>query len=952
MAQYDGAVRIGTNIDIKDVKKGVFGIRSALKGISPDAKRTKESFDSLTTGARDSTEKLISSVKRLGVIIASAFSVRKIIHFGESAIQAAADMEAMDSQFSQVFGEFERQASQSLSKISNEAGIMEERMKGSYTKIAAFAKTTGMDTASSLELANRAMAAVVDSAAFYDRSLEETTESLQSFLKGNYENDAALGLSATEYTRNAAAMKLYGKSFIYLSEAQKQLTLLQMVEDANKLSGAVGQAAREADTWTNQTGNLNQALKNLKANIGKFLLPMAVQAIKMITSVINSINALLSRLYTAAGAFRSFSELITGNKSEAGNGFSGITSEGSVEGYNAAAEAAENLADANEDVADSTKKAEKAAKGQLSTLDKLNNITTKEGDSADAGSDFGIVSGGVLPVQEVDYGKLAEGENFADKLADSLINVWDVFRQAWKQNGKRIVSAAKRAFKSLLGVIKNIGQTLQDVFTGETGLEWVESLLGLFESILDIINLISSAFSTAWDSGAGGENVSALFGMLTEINDLLKSIKESFGRAFSGDVGTEIFENVLGIFTGIYNTIGNIATGIQTAWDTAGLGDSIWNGILEIANTILGTIHSITDSTAEWADSLDFTPLLESIDTLLQELQPLTENIGEGLEWFWNNVLLPIAGWTIQDAVPTFLDMLSAAISALNEVIDALKPLGTWLWEKFLQPLGKWAGEKVISAMKKITGLLKKFGDWVSEHQEAVQTMAAIVGSFFAAFKIVTTINKITKFISKIGSLIRKVDGMAGLIDTVFNPWSLAIAGIVAAGVLLYENWDEIKEAAKKMGEKVKEIFNDIKESVETAVDWILEKLGIIEKETVGLHTGGAFAQSSSGGKHPLIPKPKIPGYATGQVIPRSMRQHLAILGDNNQETEVVSPLSTIKQALREEAVSLGLTGGAGGTQELTVHIPVQINGRTLLDIMKQLDLEEYRRTGRPTFQV
>ena len=64
------------------------------------------------------------------------------------------------------------------------------------------------------------------------------TESLQSFLKGNFENDAALGLSCTETTRNTAANALYGKSFKDLSEAEKQLTLLQMVEDANKASGA------------------------------------------------------------------------------------------------------------------------------------------------------------------------------------------------------------------------------------------------------------------------------------------------------------------------------------------------------------------------------------------------------------------------------------------------------------------------------------------------------------------------------------------------------------------------------------------------------------------------------------------------------------------------------------------------------------------------------------------
>ena len=86
------------------------------------------------------------------------------------------------------FGDMESQASKSLQTIADNTGIAENRMKGSYTQIAAFAKTTGLDTSDALSLADRAMVAVADSAAFYDRSLEETTESLQSFLKGNYEN--------------------------------------------------------------------------------------------------------------------------------------------------------------------------------------------------------------------------------------------------------------------------------------------------------------------------------------------------------------------------------------------------------------------------------------------------------------------------------------------------------------------------------------------------------------------------------------------------------------------------------------------------------------------------------------------------------------------------------------------------------------------------------------------
>lgn len=249
-----------------------------------------DAIDDTTDKAEQSESKISSAFKKVGAAVATFFAVDKIKDFGLSCINASADAQAASSQFTQVFGDFESQASKSLSNIADTAGITENRMKGSYTKIAAFAKTTGMDTESALGLADRAMIAVADSAAFYDRSLEETTESLQSFLKGNYENDAALGLSCTETTRNAAANELYGKSFKDLSESQKQLTLLKMVEDANELSGALGQAARESDTWTNQTGNLQQAWTDFKAALGNNVLSLAVNLVKNMASAIESVT--------------------------------------------------------------------------------------------------------------------------------------------------------------------------------------------------------------------------------------------------------------------------------------------------------------------------------------------------------------------------------------------------------------------------------------------------------------------------------------------------------------------------------------------------------------------------------------------------------------------------------------------------------------------------------------
>lgn len=261
-----------------------------LGTVAIDNQQAIKEMNNTTKIAGQSEKKMSAAFKKIGTVVAAAFASGAVVSFGKTCIEAAAESEAMASQFSQVFGDLETQASDNLTDIADSAGIMVNRMKGSYTKIAAFAKTTGMETSDALSLADRAMIAVADSAAFYDRSLEETTESLQSFLKGNFENDAALGLSCTEVTRNAAAVKLFGKEYNKLSEAQKQLTLLQMVEDANKMSGAMGQAAREADTWSNQTGNLQQAWKDFSATVGKLFLPTAIEIVKKLTGVVTKLQ--------------------------------------------------------------------------------------------------------------------------------------------------------------------------------------------------------------------------------------------------------------------------------------------------------------------------------------------------------------------------------------------------------------------------------------------------------------------------------------------------------------------------------------------------------------------------------------------------------------------------------------------------------------------------------------
>lgn len=270
---------------------------SNLPKIGDDADDASRSLSDLNGNA----DTLGSTLKRLFTIAAGAIAFDKLKDFSLDTLEESATASAREAQFSQVFAGLEESADASLGQIANDTGILENRMKESYTSVAAFAKTTGMETADAMELSNRAMVAVADSAAFYDKSMEEMTEGLRSYLKGNYENDALLGLSSTEFTRNAEAMEQYGKEFNDLTEEQKQWTLLSMVEDANKLSGALGQAAREADTWSNQTGNLAQAWTDTKANLGDNIMDQSIGIVKTLTENMDEIEEPLSRIFSMAG---------------------------------------------------------------------------------------------------------------------------------------------------------------------------------------------------------------------------------------------------------------------------------------------------------------------------------------------------------------------------------------------------------------------------------------------------------------------------------------------------------------------------------------------------------------------------------------------------------------------------------------------------------------------------
>lgn len=279
---------------LNDAKAELNDTRSALENLDETLDKTSDNM-----GDSESAAGGLADIFKGGLFAGLAKDALsglagKLKEFAKESVQAAAEVKALSSSWSQTFGSLEGTANEAIERVSQSTGIMAERLQQAGMQIYAFNKASGGDSVEALGMMERALTTAADLAAYYDKSVEDTTDSLLSFLKGNYANDAALGISSTEFTRNAKAAEMFGTEFKNLTEVQKQSVLLQTVEDAAKLSGAMGQAAREADAWENVQGNLNEAWKQFEAAVGTPILSLLIPILQGVTVAVGALTTALS----------------------------------------------------------------------------------------------------------------------------------------------------------------------------------------------------------------------------------------------------------------------------------------------------------------------------------------------------------------------------------------------------------------------------------------------------------------------------------------------------------------------------------------------------------------------------------------------------------------------------------------------------------------------------------
>ncbi len=118
-------------------------------------------------------------------------------------------------------------------------------------------------------------------------------------------------------------------------------------------------------------------------------------------------------------------------------------------------------------------------------------------------------------------------------------------------------------------------------------------------------------------------------------------------------------------------------------------------------------IPQLVDAFREGLEKVNWERINENLSKLWKALAPFAIHVGEGLLWFWKNVLLPLGTWTLNNVVPRFLEGLSYIIQILDGAIQKAQPAFLWLWNEFLKPAAEWTGDFLLDGLDTLIGILE-----------------------------------------------------------------------------------------------------------------------------------------------------------------------------------------------------------------------------------------------------
>ncbi len=937
--QYDGSIRINTEINTRDVNSQMLRLTNEIKKTAKEISVLQEKMESLgktkipTAEYAEIQKQIADAESRMNKLIASQ---DRFLSLGGK--ESSSTYKRMQYDIDEL--------ANTVKYATGELRDLEETGK---------AFIPGTDTAEYAKMAQQ-VENLNDKLAVSNRRLEEMKQKQQPVEQSyNRMKNAADQMSKTVKKVGDNTKKSFSTAAAQTNKMTKSVNKAHMgfgrmlamsvafsavFRAISAITAGVGQGFTNLMGYSSQFAETVQSLKNALTTLGN---AFATAFAPIISVVIPALHALISALSTAMTYVAQFIAILGGNSTFI---------------------RAKKVQDSYNDSLNGTASAAKKATGALAKFDDLD-VLQKQDDSGGggAGTDVGDMFEEV-PVDPalvkwldgmkaklkpiLDYAKElkdAFAQGFWDGLGDyeyrfeaikkGLEQIKDALIDIWTDPA--VLSAADRWAKSfmymlgsLAGSVASIGLTIATALIGGLG-QYLEDntdrikgyLVSMFDVGADINMLLAELFQSvayifeAFASESGIRFVAALIGVLADSAMGVTEIALKIGRDFLQMLILPITENADEFKTALEGLLGSAATvlegyksmidsvfdNLNEVYDTKfkPFFDSIANGLASLVGTFLevwnGQIQPVIDSVAARLSELYsayIAPLINSIVTLIGGLASV-------LQSFWETFLMPIIEWVITYAVP----VVGEAIGLLLEIIIQV----------------------IMQITEAITGIINFINGTIIPLWQAAWDSAGVI--FQAFFDVLNAIGQLMKdFFSGLLKFVKQVvvekdwkgawetakklftdfkDNILELVEKIQDFFETFVKWIGENVLELWKNgWAEAQEKFESFKNGIINAISPIIDKLEEFIDWVRNAIQAVKDffnsgaNNVGSSGGSAssYAVSANSLDAQAVMR-NVPHLASGAVI-RGGSPFLALLGDQRVgQTNVETPIGTIEDALR-----------------------------------------------------
>lgn len=452
-----------------------------------------------------------------------------------------------------------------------------------------------------------------------------------------------------------------------------------------------------------------------------------------------------------------------------------------------------------------------------------------------------------------------------------------------------IVNGAKKIFG---GILDGLTWALKKIYAG---FNLVYGFLkGLFMPIINGIKTIIDTIASVLQDAVNALSSFLGFGQIFK-----KSAEGAEGIADSMESAGESAQLATGALQGFdkLNTM-DVTGDVETSNEMKETAEEMQKIGEEWGTKIFEKLSGIT----KWFQNLDLGKVWESFVEFGGQAWETIKDVGERV---WNG--LCNIGTTAWNTIKSVATTVWTVIQNVGTIVwNVLSTIGSTVWN-VIQTVATTVWTAIQTIGSTVWGVLKSVGESI---WKPIQDVASGVWSMIETFgrNVWNTIKTVAE------TVWNTIQSVAETVWSIIGPPIEAIWGI----------FQKAGETAWRIAQQLGETFNRVViDPIKSAVEWIVEKINwALEKVkklkdsigSIGKKLGGIGGAISSGITSVVS---KITGHANGGVIEPN-NPHLVMVGDNTREREVISPLSTMKQAMKEAMAESG--GGNRGDIVLTIN--------------------------------